>query len=240
MDFFKTSRQDDEQLIQQMKNGNSGALNTFFPKYFKKLKGFLRGIGSKDDDKNTNFATDAIIDFYRKYGIEGDFFDHNRGEVYTYLCQVVRFKFLKDIRDNKNIFVGNENIDIEDSDELDSYYDDLDAKAEDAFSKEISLELVIEFMRNGKCFSDRCLKLYSLDYKKMGLEDLDRSSQKLAFDYLEHEEKLKDETIALEMTRWSDKNEIPPTIFNVGLIRTTRSRCKESLKKCIREAGYVW
>jgi hypothetical protein len=236
MALFETSRQEDERLIQSMRMGNDKAFGIIWQKYFKKLKGFLQGIGSKDNDKNTNYASDALWVFYQ--GIAT--YEHSRAEVYTYLCQVAKNKFFKDLRDNKYSFEDIGPNEPEDREGLESFYNDIDNKSFGAFSKDITLELVIDFIRNKDCFNERCLKLYSMDYKKLGLEDFEKTSLTLTMDYLEQEEKIKDETIALEMTRWSDKHENPPKIYSDNLVRVTRKRCKEDLKKSILEAGYVW
>ncbi|GAB3515456.1 hypothetical protein [Emticicia fontis] len=240
MRFFKTSKQDDEQLLQSMRNGNELALNRLIEKYSGRIRGFLRNQGSEDDENNKTYTNDAFLILYETYGRNGKIFDHSRGTVFSYLCQVAKHKFLNDRRGNKFDFDDIEEGELNDPEGLSDFYDELDKKAFKAFNKKITLEVVMEYMFNIQCFSDRCLKLYSLDYKKLGLDDFNQTIADLASNYLEHEERIKDETIALEMTRWSDKNEIPPQIYNENLVRVTRRRCKEDLRRCILGAGYVW
>jgi hypothetical protein len=223
----------DEQLMYDMKRGESHAFNEFFKKNFSNLRIFLRGIGLQDTQQCEEIAQDALLDFYLGYIVGPKTFDFDKGKIFSLLCQISKNKFLNIIRQPKKPINDSEDV-------LGSLYEEFYYTAEETFSRDITLSVVVSFIRNSKCFSIRCFKLFSLDYANLEVDNFEKKEEDLVYNYLRHEHKKKDSELALEMTRWSDRNETPPTIFNESLIRTSRNRCKERLKSNILEAGYVW
>lgn len=245
MSLFENSNQQDQRLIGEMRQGSRRAEDEFHKKFHKKLVAFLRNQGAKEAAVAEDCATEAITEFWVKYIKSEVEFDFGRGTVLSYLCQVAKNTFLKNIRDNRtgkqdSITVENEE-GLSDEDQLEAIYDDIDRKSNEAMKPTgITLEIMVRYMQNEEVFGDKCRELYAFDYTNLKLNDFDKTPGEIAREYIEFEKSPKDINIAKMMTAWSRRNEIPPAEYNPNWIRVKRKRCKERLLKALDRDGYSW
>jgi DNA-directed RNA polymerase specialized sigma24 family protein len=237
MAFFESSKQQDKRLIVGMNQNDGKAFNAFYKKYYTKLKNFARKRGAKSNSYAEDYATDAVLDFMLKFGGGGDF-DHEKGSVFSYLCKMVLNMILNEKRDNQpgKIEPLPENGEIADEGELSKLYDEIDRNAANAWQPiKITLKVVVEFIRKDGVFEEKCRQLYAFDYPKLLSFNFKGSVREI---YEGEDKSLNDEKISLMMSEWSKKGEIPPKEYNENLVRVTRNRCKEKLKKALIAAGY--
>lgn len=240
------------------KNFSTDSIFDYYPFLLKQLISW--GVLLEDAEE---IAADILLDLFLKLK-NGDF--QYEGQVINWLKIFARNRATKVARQKKyNISLdepvlgGDDDEDIpEGNKELGEYYDDFFAETAVRGANVPSIKIFIEFMKNEKIFSKLCLKIYALTFPFLRLESkipadeleevlnlvlTDEKDEETSLEFSDNQVPKKqrdDEEVLKELNRWLLLNKVSDKSIDKTNLRTTRSRCKDSLENAFRSSGYNW